>query len=68
VETWKAKDPIQRWRKALLEMGVSAGDLEAIDTGIDQELQEAVAFAEESPLPDPAEARSDIFTPTPVEF
>ncbi len=68
VETWKAKDPIHRWRKVLLEMGVSARDLEAIDTRIDQELKEAVAFAEESPLPDPAEARSDIFTPTPVEF
>ena len=38
-----------------------------IDAQIDQELKDAIAFAEESPLPDPAEARSDIFTPLPAE-
>jgi pyruvate dehydrogenase E1 component alpha subunit len=68
VESWKEKDPIDRWRKVLLKMGVSAEDMDEIDTRIDQELVKAVAFAEESPLPDPAEARSDIFTPLPTEI
>jgi TPP-dependent pyruvate/acetoin dehydrogenase alpha subunit len=68
VEAWKGKDPIDRWRKVLLGMGVSAEELDEIDTRIDQELDKAVAFAEESPLPDPAEARSDIFTPLPAEI
>jgi TPP-dependent pyruvate/acetoin dehydrogenase alpha subunit len=67
VEAWKKKCPIERWRKVLLDRGVPAETIEEIDTRIDQELKEAVAFAEESPLPDPAEARSDIFTPLPAE-
>jgi TPP-dependent pyruvate/acetoin dehydrogenase alpha subunit len=68
VETWKQKCPIERWRKVLLDKGVSAETIKEIDARIDQELEEAVAFAEGSPLPDPAEARSDIFTPLPAEM
>jgi len=68
VEAWKQKCPIERWRKVLLDKVVSAETLEEIDARIDQELEEAVAFAEGSPLPDPAEARSDIFTPLPAEM
>ncbi len=68
VEAWKQKCPIERWRKALLDKGIPAETIEEIDARIDQELKEAVAFAEESPLPDPAEARSDIFTPLPAEI
>jgi TPP-dependent pyruvate/acetoin dehydrogenase alpha subunit len=68
VETWKKKDPIERWRKVLLDRGISAETFEEIDARIDQELKDAVAFAEESPTPDPAEARSDIFTPLPAEM
>jgi pyruvate dehydrogenase E1 component alpha subunit len=68
VETWKEKCPIERWRKTLLDRGVPAETIEEIDARIDQELKEAVAFAEKSPLPDPAEASSDIFTPLPAEI
>jgi len=68
VESWKQKCPIERWRKVLLDKGIASETIEEIDARIDQELKEAVAFAEESPLPDPAEARSDIFTPLPAEI
>lgn len=68
VEAWKQKCPIERWRKVLLDKGIPAETIEEIDARIDQELKEAVAFAEESPLPDPAQARSDIFTPLPAEI
>jgi pyruvate dehydrogenase E1 component alpha subunit len=68
VESWKQKCPIERWRKALLDRGIPAETIEEIDNRIDQELNEAVAFAEESPLPDPTEASSDIFTPIPAEI
>ena len=68
VEAWGEKDPIDRWRKLLLDRGVPAEDIEEINARIDQELKAAVVFAEESPLPDPAEARSDIFTPLPAEI
>jgi TPP-dependent pyruvate/acetoin dehydrogenase alpha subunit len=68
VEAWKKKCPIERWRKVLLDRGIAAETIEEIDTRIDQELEQAVAFAEEGPLPDPAEARSNIFTPLPAEM
>lgn len=68
VEAWKHRCPIERWRKVLLERGIAVETIEEIDARIDQELNDAVAFAEESPVPDPAEARSDIFTPLPAEI
>ncbi|GAB4539003.1 MAG: pyruvate dehydrogenase (acetyl-transferring) E1 component subunit alpha [Anaerolineae bacterium] len=68
VEAWQKKCPILRWREALLERGIHIETIKAIDARIDQEIEKAVAFAEESPLPDPAEARSDIFTPLPAEY
>jgi TPP-dependent pyruvate/acetoin dehydrogenase alpha subunit len=67
VEGWKKKCPVERWRKALLDMGIPTESIVEIDARIDQELKEAIAFAEESPLPDLAEARSDIFTPLAAE-
>ncbi len=67
IEAWEKKCPVKRWRKALLEMGVPADSIEEIDSRIEQEIEDAIAFAGESPLPDPAEARSDIFTPLPSE-
>jgi pyruvate dehydrogenase E1 component alpha subunit len=68
VEAWEEKCPVKRWREVLLEMEVPAETMDEIDARIKQEIGDAVAFAEESPLPDPAEARSDIFTPLPAEI
>lgn len=68
VETWQEKCPVERWRQVLLDRGIPTKTIEEIDAGIEQELKEAVDFAEKSPLPDPAEARSDIFTPLPAEM
>jgi pyruvate dehydrogenase E1 component alpha subunit len=65
LQNLKNSCPVQRWHKALLEMGVPTENIQEIDQRVESELKEAVAFAEKSPLPDPAEARSDIFTPFP---
>jgi TPP-dependent pyruvate/acetoin dehydrogenase alpha subunit len=67
VEAWEKKEPVERWREALLERGISLVQIEEIEARIEEELEQAVVFAEESPLPDPTEARSDIFTPLPAE-
>jgi TPP-dependent pyruvate/acetoin dehydrogenase alpha subunit len=68
VEAWEKKCPVEHWRTVLLDRGISGDTIEEIDAQIDRELKEAVAFAEESPLPSPTEARSDIFTPLPTEM
>ena len=59
-EAAMARDPVPRYRKWLVEGGVSEAELAAIETAIDREIDEAVAFALESPLPDLTELQRDV--------
>ena len=60
---WKAKDPLPRFEKMLVEQGVlKAGGLEEIKAKVEKDLEEAVSFAESSPLPDPSELLEDVYT------
>jgi TPP-dependent pyruvate/acetoin dehydrogenase alpha subunit len=62
-EMWQKKDPIPRFRKYLIKKGVFAEkDAERIDQEINEEIENAVKFAEESPLPAPEEVLTDVFT------
>jgi len=63
-EAAMAKDPVPRYRAWLLGNGVGEGELAAIETAIDREIDEAVAFALESPPPDLAELQRDVLAPT----
>jgi TPP-dependent pyruvate/acetoin dehydrogenase alpha subunit len=59
---WLKKDPIPRHRKFLLSLDdVSEKDLVEIDAQIEADIETAIAFAEESPEPDPAETYTEIF-------
>lgn len=67
VEWWrKNKDPIELFKKKLLDMGITKEEeLKAIDAKVEEEVKEAVKFAEESPYPEPGELYEDVFsTPT----
>jgi TPP-dependent pyruvate/acetoin dehydrogenase alpha subunit len=62
LEEWKAKDPIARYHKELLERGhAGEWDLAAIDSMIEKQLDADVAFAEASPFPDPATALDRVY-------
>ena len=62
IEEWMKKDPIPRFRKTLVEMGVfSEKDADIVDQEINEEIEKAVNFAEESPLPEPEEALEDVY-------
>lgn len=69
VEAWKQKDPIERLRRHLIANGVRAGlaparaeaDLAAMDGEVDQEIEAAVVFAQESPPPPPEDALLHVF-------
>jgi TPP-dependent pyruvate/acetoin dehydrogenase alpha subunit len=62
VDAWRAKDPINRMRNTLLEMkGLTPGDVQRIGAEAAQEIQRAADFAEQSPLPDPKDAWSDVY-------
>ena len=59
-EAAMARDPVPRYRKWLIEGGVPEAELAAIETAIDREIDAAVAFALDSPLPDLAELQRDV--------
>jgi pyruvate dehydrogenase E1 component alpha subunit len=64
VQKWREDDPIGILERNILSNQLAGEDeLEAIDTAVEKELQEAVDFAEQSPLP-PLEA---LFTDIYVE-
>jgi 2-oxoisovalerate dehydrogenase E1 component len=62
VESWKARDPLPRLRRILIEQGVdNAAELDAIEVEVAREIEDARRFAEESPWPDPATATTHIY-------
>lgn len=62
VEKWRKDDPIGILEKHMIDEGLANKDeLEEIDQSVEKELEEAVQFAEESPLPEPEELFTDIY-------
>jgi pyruvate dehydrogenase E1 component alpha subunit len=61
---WKAKDPLTRFEKKLVEVNLlDAEKIQEIKNTIAGELDEAEKFAEESPFPGPSELTEDVYTP-----
>lgn len=61
VQEWMAKDPLNIFRKKLLDKGIPEEFFDKIETQVTQEIEEAVQFAENSPQPEPEEALNDIW-------
>jgi TPP-dependent pyruvate/acetoin dehydrogenase alpha subunit len=62
IEECHKRDPIPRFRKRLIEMGVlTEKQADKIHQEINKEIDEAVKFAEESPLPAPEETLEDVY-------
>jgi len=54
VDSWKKRCPVVNFRKKILDSGWAVeSELQAIESRIDQEVKESVAFATSSPQPDP---------------
>ena len=63
INAWKKRDPISAWRERLLESGMAqTADLDGIDKEITAMVDEAVAFAKDSPLPDPQTVESHVYS------
>jgi len=57
VEEARKNDPIENWKKVLIAEGlIDEAAYEALCARIDQEVEEAAQFAEDSPLPEPEQA------------
>jgi len=62
LEDWVKKDPIPRFAQKMLDDKIlTQKELDQLHADIDTELKEAIAFAEESPLPEPADMFEDIY-------
>jgi pyruvate dehydrogenase E1 component alpha subunit len=62
VEAWKAKDPIPRFCKVIVENGVATEtDLEVIEAEEEARLQAAIQAAEAAPRPDLKTALEDLY-------
>lgn len=59
---WMARCPVETLRSALLvQRKATEKELAQLENTIEEEVQAAVTFAQDSPYPDPAEAYTDIF-------
>lgn len=62
IEEWKAKDPLARYERVLMELGMAAeADFEAIQQRVKKELDAAVDDAERSPMPRGEDAAFGLF-------
>jgi len=52
VEEWKRRDPLNRCRARLSELGMPDKDLESLEDDVKAEIEDAVKFSEESPPAD----------------
>jgi acetoin:2,6-dichlorophenolindophenol oxidoreductase subunit alpha len=61
IEGWRRRDPIDAVRRRLAEIGVAATELDAIAAEVEEEVEGAVAFARDSPYPEPAALWEDMY-------
>jgi acetoin:2,6-dichlorophenolindophenol oxidoreductase subunit alpha len=62
IAAWKARDPIARFVSDLIGRGLlTEAELERMKRKVEADLQAAVAFADASPFPDPADLTVDMF-------
>ena len=66
---WRARDPLKLFREAVLPLGdITLEELDQIDAEAAQLMEDAIKFADESPLPDPLEIYDDVYVSYPSEL
>jgi TPP-dependent pyruvate/acetoin dehydrogenase alpha subunit len=61
IESWRQRDPIVRFRAALLESGVADEVIKRLELSDGADVEDAVQFALDSPLPELEEAYRDVY-------
>jgi len=63
VKAWKKKCPVAAMERRLLEASIlTRQEIEAIDSQVMAQIEDAVNYAVESPFPDPEDALEDVFS------
>jgi pyruvate dehydrogenase E1 component alpha subunit len=65
VELRKQKDSVRVARELLLKSGVPAAEVDAIDASVEEEVRDAVQFADESPAPTEEMMNELVYAPSP---
>jgi len=69
VNEYQEKDPITHVKNILLDQKwMTADEIKAVEKEVKVEVEEAVKFAEESPLPEPHELYEDVYTQEDYPF
>ncbi len=64
VEEWRSRGPLVTFQRRLEEAGLlSADELDALEREVADEIEDAVAFAEQSRFEDVADLARDVYTP-----
>jgi pyruvate dehydrogenase E1 component alpha subunit len=62
IEKYQERDPIKVFTSQLKEAGIiDDSDVSEIEAQVKEEVESAVKFADESPLPDPQELYTDVY-------
>jgi pyruvate dehydrogenase E1 component alpha subunit len=62
LEEWEKKDPIRRYEKVLQDRGLLTLEVQRqIEERVAEEVEQAQAFAEQSPLPDPGDLERGVY-------
>ncbi len=64
----KTRDPVSIGAQILLDMGAKQARIDEINQGVESEVAEALAFAENSPPADESMIYSTIYAPTTVQY
>lgn len=65
VAEWKLRDPIFSFEQRLIDNGASTAEqFESVWAELRDDIERAIAFAEESPLPEPDQILTDVYTRT----
>ncbi|MCZ6713319.1 MAG: pyruvate dehydrogenase (acetyl-transferring) E1 component subunit alpha [Deltaproteobacteria bacterium] len=61
ADLWRKRDPIPRLAKQLVQQGLDASRLDAIQREVNEAVQDAMRFAESSPEPSPEALHEDLY-------
>jgi len=69
VERMRERDPIDSFRNRLVDRGeLTEAEFEEMRAEVEEEIADAIAYAEEADAPGPGEAYEDMFADTPAEI
>jgi len=68
-EHWRGRDPLKLFRESVIPQGeITVEELDQIESDVAVLMEEAVKFADESPLPEPLELYEDVYVNYPKDM